>query len=100
MATPGAIVPSGPKGITVGTGQTVPIDTLMRMSAMDIIVTYGKDVYDLVAYLQAAGLVARDGRSNEDIRLQEQMQEKIALEGDCGVEDEYKAIVEARKRGK
>lgn len=95
-----AIVPSGPRGISTGDGKVVSLDALMRMSAADILVTYGKDVYDLVAYLQAAGLVARDGRSNEDLRLQEQAQEEIALHGDCGVEDEYKAIVEARRRGK
>lgn len=94
-----SLVPRTTKAVQVA-GQNVSLDALMRMSGAEIIVAYGKDVYDLVAYLQASGLVARDGRSNEDIRLQEQMQEEIALHGDCGVEDEYKALVEARRARK
>lgn len=82
-------LPALPGGVT--------IQELLRMSAMDIIVTYGKDVYDVVAYLEGAGLVARDGRSNADLAIQAEVRAKIAAEGDCGPADLYKAELEGKR---
>ena len=77
----------------------VTIQQLVRMPAMEIIVTYGKDVYDLIARLERGGSVVRDGRSNADLAIQAEVREKIALEGDCGPADLYKAeLAEQRLR--
>ena len=80
-----------PQQLVAGNGRSVRLADLMRMSALEIVTAYGKDVSELVAYLQAAGLVPRDGRSNEDLALQAQVRAQIAAEGDCGVSDFYKA---------
>jgi hypothetical protein len=68
----------------------VSIHELMRMSSLDILTTYGPEVHATVSRLQASGIVPRDGRSNQDLALQAEMRAKIALEGDCGVSDQYK----------
>ena len=94
MAAPGALVPRRSAAVSP---LSIPVQSLMRMSAMEIITTYGKDVYDLVAYLQGAGLVARDGRSNEDLALQEAWRREIELNGDCDVSDFYKEEMEKRR---
>ena len=77
-----ANLPALPNGVTLA--------ELVRMPAMEIIVTYGRDVYEVVAYLEGAGLIARDGRSNADLALQREMRLKIAEEGDCEPADSYR----------
>jgi hypothetical protein len=76
-------LPTLPNGVTLA--------ELVRMPALEIIVTYGRDVYDVVSYLEGAGLIARDGRSNADLALQAQMRQKLAEEGDCEPADSYRA---------
>jgi hypothetical protein len=77
-------------------GATVPLETLNRMTAAEIITTYGPEVFDLVGRLQASGLLVRDGRSHFDLELQEQAQLQIATGGDCGVADEYAAALKEK----
>lgn len=84
-----------PAPLTLPTGVTM--DELMRLSALEVLTTYGPEVSALVARLQASGTVQRDGRSNEDLRLQAEMRARIAAEGDCGVSDFYKAELEANR---
>jgi hypothetical protein len=76
-------LPTLPNGVTLA--------ELVRMPAMEIIVTYGRDVYDVVAYLEGAGLLVRDGRSKADLELQAQMRLKLSEEGDCEPADTYRA---------
>jgi hypothetical protein len=78
-------------------GGTVALPDLMRLSAAEILQAYGPDVLDLVASLQARGLVVRDGRSHLDLELQQAVQVQIATNGDCGVADEYAA--ELKEKG-
>jgi hypothetical protein len=78
----------------------VTINALMRMTATEVLVTYGPEVSELLARLQGSGLVSRDGRSNADLALQREMRLKIAEEGDCEPADTYRleamAAAEAR----
>jgi hypothetical protein len=76
-------LPALPNGVTLA--------ELVRMPALEIIVTYGRDVYDVVAYLEGAGLIPRDGRSQADLDLQAAMRLKLAEEGDCEPADTYRA---------
>jgi hypothetical protein len=80
------------EALTLPEGATIA--ALMRMTGIEILTTYGPDVYELVGRLQASGSVVRDGRSNADLALQAEARRKIALEGDCGVSDEYKTELE------
>ena len=77
--------------------QGISIQDLMRMGSLEILITYGTEVHALVTQLQSSGIVPRDGRSNEDLRLQSEARAQIALQGDCGVADFYKAELEAKK---
>lgn len=77
-----------PSGIT--------INDLMRLTSIEILITYGPEVYKLVSNLQASGIVPRDGRSNQDLAIQAAMRAKIAAEGDCGPADLYKAELEGK----
>lgn len=76
-------LPALPEGVT--------ITSLMRMSATEVLTTYGPEVSALVASLQGSGIVPRDGRSNEDLRLQAEMRLKLSEEGDCEPGDTYRA---------
>lgn len=75
----------------------VTINALMRMTALEVLTTYGPEVSALVCRLQASGLVPRDGRTNADLQLQAEMRRKIAEEGDCGPADLYKAELEGKE---
>ena len=77
-------------------GSTVPLETLNRMTATEILTTYGPAALDLIGRLQASGIMRRDGRSHFDLELQEQAQIQIATGGDCGVADEYAAALKEK----
>lgn len=75
----------------------VSIDHLMRLTAIEVLTTYGPEVSDLVARLQASGMVPHDGRTAQDLVAQAEMQALIAEQGDCGVADAYKAALEDKR---
>jgi len=77
-------------------GGVVSLEAVARMTATEILTTYGPEALDLVGRLQASGILTRDGRSHFDLELQEQAQIQIATGGDCGVADEYAAALKEK----
>jgi hypothetical protein len=76
--SPSPFVPPPPNTPTVG------MPDLMRMTGVEILTTYGPEVFHLVGELQGSGLVVRDGRSRHDLEITDQVRrEIIAKEGDC-----------------
>jgi hypothetical protein len=56
---------------------------IARMTATEILSTYGPEVYRLVSDLQAGGQMVRDGRSHHDLAITQAMRERLLAEGDC-----------------